>query len=534
MENFKLKFRDWLIPESTVSQFLKDPQKFDPEVVKLAYDAVISIITTQAWTRTISPDKLEFLAKWAAYQTYITYLIGTEQRLKTDRWRYTGTVSQVAKDTIRSALTECGDYLAAMFTGNFAALRGKLNTPSYTLDHLKKDSEYWHIHIASQQRGVGPEGRPVPLQGMPPGWQWVSLDRGYCKKEGDAMGHCGNAAVRDGDNIYSLRDARNVPHLTFIVNNGILGESKGYRNSKPVALLGEDNGQEIVGFIRGGGYKPENNFHFKDLTPEEQKRVLTVKPYIVNFVEYLKNRAGGDPEAAKKLIEDEYNTKFENINFDTGIVIVRSWDDTFEVLKWLKDETRSNLKELPDLEEGFSDWDFNVDIHSALQSFQYSANKKNEAAVDEIVKKLAAQYSEDEEDEEDYDLDRAVEDCEELADALRFSADNAMQVGAEDDAYKSIVNFLKTGDDNFTFVEKPNGGWQLKIGLGELEKLHSEDGESLTDQNEMEYERPNGYDGFDDDAYNDYLADRLSEIDITEPEKPEHDMPLFSKISDEG
>src|ERR1019366_1368917 len=103
-------------------------------------------------------------------------------------------------------------------------------------------------------------------------------------EEAKSMGHCGNEGANANDNILSLRDANNVPHLTFIVNDEELGQSKGAGNSKPskayhpqiVALLLSP----YINFIKGGGYLPENNFHFEDLDPQLQQKVLLVKPNI--------------------------------------------------------------------------------------------------------------------------------------------------------------------------------------------------------------------------------------------------------------
>ena len=57
---------------------------------------------------------------------------------------------------------------------------------------------------------------------------------------------------------------------------------KGRSNSKPtrkyhdaiIALLR----QERVAIVGGGGYKPKNNFHLWDLTPEQQAALYTEKP----------------------------------------------------------------------------------------------------------------------------------------------------------------------------------------------------------------------------------------------------------------
>ena len=58
------------------------------------------------------------------------------------------------------------------------------------------------------------------------------------------MHHCGNEGGKQADVMYSLREPvvhssgeRLKPHLTFIVNNGLIGEAKGFANEKPDSLF---------------------------------------------------------------------------------------------------------------------------------------------------------------------------------------------------------------------------------------------------------------------------------------------------------
>ena len=126
---------------------------------------------------------------------------------------------------------------------------------------------------------------------FPDGWVWDLLSTGYCEREGKAMKHCGNANHKDGDQILSLREPVKVgkekmwkPHATFILNNGTLGEMKGFANEKPgkklhpyiVKLLEND----MVDFIKGGGYAPQNNFAIEDLDAGYLKELEEKKPSI--------------------------------------------------------------------------------------------------------------------------------------------------------------------------------------------------------------------------------------------------------------
>ena len=337
------------------------------------------------------------------------------------------------------------------------------------------------------------------------------------------MGHCGNAGFRAGDNIYSLRDDKGVAHLTFIVNNGVLGESKGFGNNKPTKsyhpmivalLLGKDNGRNIVDYIAGGGYAPENNFHFEDLSKDEQKKVLKAKPYIQSYFDFLKFKAQTDPAAAKKHLDDDFGYEFESVDFNKGTAKVKSWDDMPGMITWLKDETKSELKAVPDFEEDFMDWDFDVGTREAIDTYGYSADKRSKALMSEIIEKMKTKLGSEDEDE-DYDVAWAAENEDGVADALRFAAEDGMRYGAEDHAYKDVVRALvgKSDENGFDMYQIEHK-WELYISLADLAKLHNS-GENLTSLIDFKYSAPyNGYDGFDDEAYNERLRELLGELEI--------------------
>jgi len=123
------------------------------------------------------------------------------------------------------------------------------------------------------------------------GYKWFDLGKGYDEAEGKAMNHCGNVAGQHepDDRILSLRKVHMVngkeyhePVVTTINNNGFIGESKGYGNSKPsskyhsqlLQLMKDPRIKENV----GGGWLPNNNFHSTDLSQEQQVELHKVKP----------------------------------------------------------------------------------------------------------------------------------------------------------------------------------------------------------------------------------------------------------------
>ncbi len=137
-------------------------------------------------------------------------------------------------------------------------------------------------------------------------WAWYHLDREYCEIEADAMGHCGNGSGNDGDTILSLRqkvEGGTRPSLTFILDqNDMLGEMKGRKNQKPsskyhamIVKLLMDN--RIHG-IKGGGYKPENNFSIFDLPDNIRDECIKNKPNLITVDEIIKRYSDYKEEAA--------------------------------------------------------------------------------------------------------------------------------------------------------------------------------------------------------------------------------------------
>ena len=136
---------------------------------------------------------------------------------------------------------------------------------------------------------------------------WVYVDKSYCTVEAAAMGHCGNQGnPKPNDRILSFRttevDANGNelwhPQMTFIldIETGMLGETKGRLNGKPGSkyhryILELLKNPKIKG-IKGGGYKPENNFFFDDLNKEQREEFWNARPDISDEVSIsrLKNR----------------------------------------------------------------------------------------------------------------------------------------------------------------------------------------------------------------------------------------------------
>lgn len=196
-------------------------------------------------------------------------------------------------------LNYCKDYIADQINNiNF-------NNDQLTWEILKQNTDQWHNSLIDK-RSIGRKGKIAPpILKFKDGWFWTQLGSS-CEQEAASMGHCGNKFGKPTDRILSLRDPQNVPHLTFILNNHAIGESKGRFNEKPnkkyhkyiVELLK----QPYIYIIMGGGYRPESNFELSDLTKKQQRNVLKVNPNIENHITYIVDNVS--PENYAEFIRD--------------------------------------------------------------------------------------------------------------------------------------------------------------------------------------------------------------------------------------
>jgi len=153
-----------------------------------------------------------------------------------------------------------------------------------------KKLESKDLENSNPDRLIDPDPKEKAFLKFPDGWTWYLIDAETCAREGKAMRHCGNRGnPHDGDQILSLREPVKTkkglklkPQLTFILNHGILGEMKGFANSKPnkkyhkyiVPLLES----KAVKFVDGGGNAEDDNFSLADLDDGVRQKLLTKKP----------------------------------------------------------------------------------------------------------------------------------------------------------------------------------------------------------------------------------------------------------------
>jgi hypothetical protein len=425
---------------------------------------------------------------------------------------------------VYSILRNYHDFLVHFLKEQPNIAKSKLNNPDYGIPQLKQDSDHWHDWLAKQKRKSAAPGRKVELANMPTGYYWVSLDTHYCDKESEAMGHCGNSGGAADDNIWSLRDAKGIPHLTFIVNNKMLGESKGFGNEKPepkyhphiiAFLLGEDHGESIVEYIKGGGYRPQNNFSLNDLNPATKEQLLKQKPQLADYFLSLNKIAKGDPVQWKKEIDYAFNFTFDSLA--PPYMIVKKAEHMEDLIDWLKDETRSSLDQIPDFQDGFYDQQYDVS-NSEIRDYYRYASQANKNLIKKLILKKIEDSGEDRDDIDD-ELAWALDNYQELADVLMLAVEDGLRSGEVADAYDTVKKFLRNETDQnghgFMIQELEGGAYQIIISFEDLQKILEELGDDspFTDFIYFKYNAPyNGYYGFSQDVFNERLGETLHDL----------------------
>jgi len=219
---------------------------------------------------------------------------------------------------------------------------------------------------------------------------WFNLETGYCDKEAEAMGHCGDAD--NDDMLLSLRKRIKKtqdgelwkPVLTFsMTSDGHLRQMKGYANSKPqeryhkyiLALLKDPRIKGIV----SGGYKPENNFHVNDLGEKGKDELFATHPHLKTLIDTVKEHKkeieqnGLSKDIQKKLSESFYQIKFYKgqIQYDyfkdvETMIENRGDDNAKYILKVLAGEER-NEGHFPQSADEF--YYLNSDEHKILDDY---------------------------------------------------------------------------------------------------------------------------------------------------------------------
>lgn len=215
-------------------------------------------------------------------------------------------------------------------------------SPEYLIEQMTQIEEEWkETREQELSHAEDSYSNATKIIDFGDGYAWWNLGVQFCDAEGASMGHCGNNSYmkKDGDTLVSLRqevtrggERFHIPALTFILNNGWLGEMKGRGNEKPapryhpyiVALLKTDH---IEG-IRGGGYMPENNFSVYDLNQEQRDDLIAAKPSLEPLIDKFK-RLGAVPEVIEMAQNEASNANLPSIYGidEDGTVVLQYWND---------------------------------------------------------------------------------------------------------------------------------------------------------------------------------------------------------------
>jgi hypothetical protein len=320
-----LQFKEWvynnfpLLAESTISQLIKNDKDLSARYE--SQKNINQILKPENWPNFLNPlndnNKIS-LKKLLFYRVIV----------KKDPEAPNFTVSPL-------------NAIDVMAVDPNSFVKQYMSNPDFAWINLQQKNDEYHTMLKqSKNRSYGPEQHEAPLtilKNYSNGFAWARFESGYCQQYGKSMAHCGNAGRKDGDKIYTFFDQKtHIHYLTFIVNDGLLGEAKAYENSKPPAkslsvigrpdltslpiqpyykdfFLLQENGQYVIQSIKGGGYKPENNLTFKDLEPQYQEEIEEAIPDINNYheIRFQKEK--------KKLKEIEKSNQMRNIGVHYNI-----------------------------------------------------------------------------------------------------------------------------------------------------------------------------------------------------------------------
>ncbi len=175
------------------------------------------------------------------------------------------------------------DWLNGRGSG-LAIEQDKINFKDLDFDEALMRANEWHNNLARLSREdiiIEDKDGDVVIT-FPDGYYWINLGQNYCKKEGQAMGHCGRG---EGD-LFSLR-REGRPFLTAdVLSDGTVRQLRGRANTKPK----KEYHSYIIKFILSSfvqsfdywDYKKEENFKLSDLTEEQLENVIEKKPNLID------------------------------------------------------------------------------------------------------------------------------------------------------------------------------------------------------------------------------------------------------------
>lgn len=519
---------DLFMEVSSLAQTLKQHQ--DPELVKTVKGFVRAGLDPIPFFS--EPMGRKLLDRYVNFFTYQIFQDSNDsvtlQKTLSDERNRQNAGNRIRTQVRNGYWGRWGDYFVAMGE----RMAGKLNNLGYTSQIADQESADWHEELATRERGKPDQEAKVfltldHLGSEWAGWKWVDLEKGYCSQEAKAMGHCGNSGAGQGDNIVSLRDSEGYAHLTFIINDGSLGESKGRANNKPSQKyhkpIMELLKSKHIETIKGGGYAPENNFDFHDLH-DDHKKELDHKPNINDPFNHMVEKYSSDPKKMVGAMNEFFDSTsfqgFDGKNFSLesfgGHIQKRRRQDGKTIDAWV-----GRFEEIEEASKGWGHeinvgWLDNMwpeDTYHGMGSGELIDNLNSENK-DQIAEYLKGKVK----DFEEYDLDDLIAEDDDIMQALNWSAEDAQRSGNEAEAHASVTRQLADQDEHGFFIDFQSDPWALKISLDNVKELHKE----IRDDNYipveghvgLKYDEPqNGYFGpFDDSHYNEMVSERLHEV----------------------
>jgi hypothetical protein len=434
----------------------------------------------------------------------------------------------------QSAIVSIMDWIRVGLNGNFKEHQDKKLSQLYDL------SLEWHDSL-----GVGDGDinyiekndviRDYRKDGI--GFYWTDLETNNSDEECNRMGHCGRTSSYN--TIYSLRETRrineqytiNKSHLTAAVgsSDGIIYQMKGPKNSKPkeefhpyiVDLI--INKETIQGF--GSEYQSSTDFKITDLPESDIKKVYDSRPELFN-TRQLKR------QLVKMGILDSSQYQEIDMIFDldiepsyVGNYVDGDWD-----IRTYKD-TNGKTRKISFIETLLSGdiWDLIEGYHDDWKGgLEYHTNEENSQTIRNIIQQRAG---------EDYDPSESLESLIDEYDndyEIRNSLGSAYSDSANSSYYDYAMKELRSALEEYGDVTQLNDeGVTIRIdlnkvisdmGLGEeevdeiFERCDESASCAFSEMLGTYYDKPRfslddrWSPNFDDEDFNSYLNDRLSEI----------------------
>ncbi len=177
-------------------------------------------------------------------------------------------LANVVEGASRSPSTQDIRYIVDFVVGSADA-----KIESYkTFDDAYKASQEWHETLSQgMDQDVEHRDDAQVIHDFKNGYKIVDLQQCDLDAEGNAMGHCvGTYDLNQGKKIYSLRDARNKPHVTIEIENNEVEQIRGKQNKPPV----EKYAKMIRGWLKITSLDYKESYDYVSIATPEGLAIL--------------------------------------------------------------------------------------------------------------------------------------------------------------------------------------------------------------------------------------------------------------------